>query len=224
MTMLWRPKATATLTILSGRSYTEQDGWPCSHAHRNDKRTFLLNEDLDNSETGVDVKWGNLQQAATATTTLPGTVIQIESEQMLVTSVSGATLTVVRGYAGTSAVAHTNTADGLTITVVTTGDGAIDMTGVSWMSIIFPAVWTAADLACFACATRDGTYVPMREEDGTLLSLTGIATGAANSQFVPGKVPAGGPFVKFRSIAVGTDPTVAANQGADRTLTVVLGE
>jgi hypothetical protein len=222
--MIWKPKASFTLTILSGRSYTEQGGFPWAHANRHTGKTFLLNEDLDNSETGIDVKWGLLQDPATSVTVLPGTVILIESEKMLVTSVSGATLTVTRGYAGTSAVAHTNSSTGLTISVVTTGDGAIDLTGISWMSVITPTAWDAADLCAFACTTRDGTYVPMRDETGTILSIAGIPTAAAASLYVPGKVNAGGPWVKFRSITVGTDPTSAVNQSADRTLTVVVGE
>lgn len=56
-------------------------------------------EALDDSETGVDCD-------ADATTAIPvGTIIYIESEQMFVTA-TGTTLTVIRGYNGTTAAGH----------------------------------------------------------------------------------------------------------------------
>jgi len=152
---------------------------------------------------------------------LPGTVIRVDLEDMLVTSVSGSTLTVVREYNSTTGATH---ADGATVTVITTGDGVVDLKGVTWGSIIFPAVWTAADLAVYVCTTREGTFVPSRTEDGTLLQITTIATGAANSQMVPGKAFAGASYMKFRSMTVGTDPTSAVNQGADRVIEFVGGD
>jgi len=60
--------------------------------------TSTLAEALDNSETDVDVADGT--QFATSQ------VIQIESEQMLIGSISTNTLTVTRGYAGTTAATH----------------------------------------------------------------------------------------------------------------------
>lgn len=223
MSLIWKPKFATNLTILSGRAYTEQGGFPWRHADRMKQVIFRLNEALDNAETDVDLRSGapNAVPQPGAIVILPGTVLLVESEKMLVTSVSGATATVTRAYAGTSAVSH---ADGTDVTVFTTGDGVIDMTGVSWCSIITPAAWTAADLCAFCCPTRDGTFLPMRDEVGAILSISGIVTNAAASYYLPGKVNAGGPFVKFRSITVGTDPTSAVNQGADRTLIVVGGE
>lgn len=215
--MLWRPKFSVNLTILNGRSYTEQGGFPLSHANRHAKLIYRLAEALTDVETDVDLRSGapNHVPQPGAITILPGTVLLCESEKMLVTSVSGATATVTRGYAGTTNVAHN---DGTDVSVFTTGDGVIDVTGLPWGSITFPSAWTAANLACFSCQTRDGTFVPMRDETGAILSLTSIPTAAAAQLYIPGRVFAGGPFIKFRSITVGTDPTSAVNQGADRTL------
>lgn len=61
----------------------------------------VLNEALDDNETAVDVTHGNYFPV--------GTIFRVEEELMLVTSVSSNTLTVVRGFAGTTAAAH-NTA------------------------------------------------------------------------------------------------------------------
>lgn len=62
------------------------------------------NEVLDSSETGVDCD-------ASATTAIPaGTIIRIEDELMYV-SVTGSTLTVVRGYNQTTATTHATNTD-----------------------------------------------------------------------------------------------------------------
>lgn len=71
--------------------------------------TTTLTEDLDNSETGVDVT------SAAAFGTVPY-VIQVDTEQMLVTSVATNTLTVTRGYNSTTAATHSN---GATVTPCT---------------------------------------------------------------------------------------------------------
>jgi hypothetical protein len=60
-----------------------------------------LGEDLDVSETGVDL--ASSTQAGWFTA---GDVITVDSEKMLVSAVSGATLTVTRGYSGTTAATH----------------------------------------------------------------------------------------------------------------------
>jgi hypothetical protein len=60
-----------------------------------------LGEDLDASETDVDL--ASSTQAGWFTA---GDVITVDSEKMLVSAVSGATLTVTRGYSGTTAATH----------------------------------------------------------------------------------------------------------------------
>lgn len=60
--------------------------------------TDQLAEALDNSETGVDVDNGAYFRQ--------GDIISVDSEYMLVTSVSTDTLTVTRGYGGTTAASH----------------------------------------------------------------------------------------------------------------------
>lgn len=61
-------------------------------------RTDQLAEALDDNETGVDVDDGTKFKA--------GDVIQVGDEKMWVASVAGNTLTVVRGWGGTSGAAH----------------------------------------------------------------------------------------------------------------------
>ena len=60
-------------------------------------------EDIDTSETAIDVDDG--------TDFAVNQVIQIDSEFMLITSISSNTLTVVRGYQDTTAAGHSNNTD-----------------------------------------------------------------------------------------------------------------
>ena len=79
-------------------------GWPSTKIEwfedTNNPISGTLGEELDNSETAVDVTAGQgayLRQ---------GDIILVESEKMLVKSVSTDTLTVERGYGDTSAAVH----------------------------------------------------------------------------------------------------------------------
>lgn len=84
--------------------------------------TSTIAEDLDDSETGVDVATG------TGSYFRYGDVIMVDSEKMLVTSVSTDTLTVVRSWGDPAAAAHSN---GATLTLVTRAmnEGATYTTG-----------------------------------------------------------------------------------------------
>lgn len=74
--------------------YFEMSTW----ANQWTNSTGTLAEALDSSETGVDVSSGALFAI--------GNILLIEGEQMLVTAKSVNTLTVTRGYNGTTAAAH----------------------------------------------------------------------------------------------------------------------
>lgn len=72
--------------------------------------TTTIAEALDNSETGVDVA------TDTGAYFRQGDIVAVDSEYMLVTSVSTDTLTVTRGYGSTTAASHN---DASTITLLT---------------------------------------------------------------------------------------------------------
>jgi len=72
-----------------------------------------ITEDLDASETGVDVT------SASGFPTTGNFRVLVDSEIMIVTGVSGSTFTVIRGAEGTTAATHTN---GATIAHVLTRD------------------------------------------------------------------------------------------------------
>ena len=83
-------------------------------------RADALNEELDNSETAVDVDNGAYFKT--------GDVLKVESELLYVSSISTNTLTVVRGFAGTTAATHT---DNTVVTLATSArlEGATATTG-----------------------------------------------------------------------------------------------
>lgn len=76
-------------------------------------RTAVVNAALDNAATSVVVADGSMFDL--------GDVIELEGEQMLVTAVSVNTLTVVRGYGGTTAAAHAAGLSAYLITNTRTG-------------------------------------------------------------------------------------------------------
>lgn len=90
--------------------------------------TATVNEALDNSETGVDVA---TDQGAYFR---QGDIVSVDSEYMLVTSVSGDTLTVTRGYGSTTAASHSDQA---TMTLLTRAmpEGADATTGHTTVTI-----------------------------------------------------------------------------------------
>lgn len=83
--------------------------------------TFTANQ--DNSQTTLAVTDGTMFTV--------GDVIEVDSEQQLITSISSNTLTVTRGYGGTSAAAHT-ASGGVVYLITNTRTGAeIDTTAIS---------------------------------------------------------------------------------------------
>lgn len=64
----------------------------------------LVNEALDNSETGVDVPSGHTIRFS------PGDVVLVDAEYMRVVSIADPTLTVTRAFAGSSAATHADQA------------------------------------------------------------------------------------------------------------------
>lgn len=103
--------------------------------------------------------------------------------------------------------------------------GEIDCAGLDVIGLVMPAAWTAADIS-FAVASREDlagnaeTFLPLYDDAGTELTLEADA-----SRFValrPDISPlTRGPWrIKLRSGLVGA----AVNQGAARTIGVILGK
>ena len=93
---------------------------------------------------------------------------------------------------------------------------AIDKTGLAGGSIQLPTAWTAASLAFKV--SNDGTaYVPLKDQLGNLVELTGLPTAAGEGRSLPDDLWG---FMSFKlwSETSGSD----TNQAADRTFVLNL--
>ena len=136
--------------------------------------TTTLAEELDASETGVDV--------ASATDLSTSDIIQVDDELMIITNISSTTLTVTRGHGGTTAATHLN---GETVRLAhgnaTTSDDYVNLINGSGMAS--DATVTTATVDSSAGFATSG-YIKIEDEiiqytskaDGT--SISGLVRGA----------------------------------------------
>ncbi len=129
-----------------------------------------LNEALDASETGVDVTDG--------TQFTVGDIITMNSEDMYVGVIAGNTLTVLRGYVGTTAATHTIRAT-ITTRRFTETNVADATLGVHWDNKLFKT--DSAGLISHAATPNSAT--PSWTANGALVNA-GLADNSVNSLFV----------------------------------------
>ena len=96
---------------------------------------------------------------------------------------------------------------------------AIDTGGFRGLGVIVPSVWTAANIGFYGVSGAD--EVPLYDDEGNLIVISGIATGARRLYIAPSGVWALGAFPKFRLASLNTATGAAVNQGAQRLLRVV---
>jgi len=141
-----------------------------------DELTTTLAEELDASETGVDV--------ASATGISTSDVISIAGELMLVGGISSNTLTVTRGHGGTTAVAH---ASGELVRLVKGNSTASDdtVTLINGSSLASDAAATTATVDSAAAFSTSG-YIKIEDEiieytGTTSTTFTGFIRGSLNT-------------------------------------------
>ena len=144
-----------------------------------DELTTTLAEELDASETDVDVT----SASGMATTD----VISVAGELMIITNISSNTLTVTRGHGGTTAAVHANgelvrlvkgnaTASDDTVTLINGSSLASDVTATS----------VTVDSAAAFTATGSANFIKIDDEimqytGTTSTSFTGLVRGAFNT-------------------------------------------
>jgi hypothetical protein len=94
----------------------------------------------------------------------------------------------------------------------------ICMADYSGGSVITPAAWTAANIGFKVCDTGAGTFVPLRDQTGNLVQITGVQASEADAYPLPDELFGCLYFELWSCTAAGAD----TNQGAARSLTVVL--
>ena len=92
---------------------------------------------------------------------------------------------------------------------------AFDMAIHAGATILMPAAWTAANIGFKVCARSDGTFLPLYDDSGSIVEVS----AAASKAFAAPAELYGAAWVKLWSQnGSGSD----TNQGADRTITVLL--
>lgn len=81
--------------------------------------------------------------------------------------------------------------------------------------VLVPSTWTAAAMGFKVSATQTGTFVPLRDESGSVVQISGIQAAAAAWYKLPDALR-GAQWVKLWSQNAGVD----VNQAAARTLVV----
>lgn len=98
--------------------------------------------------------------------------------------------------------------------------GGLKLTGYRGLAVQTPAAWTAANIG-FEVSEDDSTYVPLYDEDGARVVISGVATGAAAVYIAPAEVWAAGVYPYVRLASLDTADGSAENQAAARTLKVI---
>lgn len=106
----------------------------------------------------------------------------------------------------------------VTIGSGTAESGVIDMRDVVGDAgmVGVPSTWTAAAIGFKVCDTADGTFVPLRDEAGSVVQISGVQAAAAAFYKLPDALR-GALFMKLWSQSGGVD----ANQAADRAMTIM---
>jgi|TARA_R110001583_G_scaffold20056_2_gene77807 hypothetical protein len=141
-----------------------------------DELTTTLNEELDASETAVDV--------TSATGMSTSDVIDVGGELMLISGISTNTLTVTRGHGGTTAAVHSN---GELVRLVLGNATAIDdtVTLINGSGLASDATVTTATVDSAAAFSSSG-YIKIEDEiieytGTTSTTFTGLIRGSLNT-------------------------------------------
>ena len=84
------------------------------------------------------------------------------------------------------------------------------------VGFFIPANWTAADITFAVGRTEAGAFAPMRDAEGTEVTITGFSAGDYIA--LPAGAFHGIEFLKIRSGAAGSP----VNQGAERSVVLVI--
>lgn len=93
---------------------------------------------------------------------------------------------------------------------------AVDMRHFAGGLVITPSAWTSADIGFKVSDTENGTYVPLYDDTGAAVYISGVDVDRA---CVMPENLYGAHFVKLWSSSAGASDV---NQGDDRTLTLML--
>ncbi len=91
--------------------------------------------------------------------------------------------------------------------------------GPRGLAVELPGAWTAANIA-FEVSADDDTWIPVRDETGTRVAITGLQTAEAGAYIAPAEMWIVGSYAYLRLVSVNTSTGANLNQAAERTLKV----
>lgn len=98
--------------------------------------------------------------------------------------------------------------------------GVFDFRAFANGVVIVPGTWTDANLGFYVCDTVDGTFVPLVDDAGAPIQISGIATNKSKAYALPDQLfPC--KFVKLWSKSTTAATETDTNQGAARSLVVM---
>ena len=113
----------------------------------------------------------------------------------------------------------------LTISSGAAASGVFAFQGQRVVGVITPGTWTAGDIT-FEVNYPDGTFVKVVDRGGAIYKLAGIATGTSEYHLVSGDANQADIIItgpgEGRVVSTNTGSEANVNQGADRTVMVVL--
>lgn len=88
-------------------------------------------------------------------------------------------------------------------------------------AVELPAAWTAADIG-IEVSLDDSTFIPLYDDTGTRVVLSGLETAEAGLYLAPPEAWPVGIYKYVRLVSLNTSSGANENQGAERSLTVAL--
>ncbi len=92
----------------------------------------------------------------------------------------------------------------------------IDVSGFAMGTLYMPAAWDAADIGYLSAPATGGTFLPLYDESGALVQVSGPA--ASKAYTLPARALAGGYIKLWSQTGAGVD----VNQTAARAITLIL--
>ena len=111
----------------------------------------------------------------------------------------------------------------VTIANAAATSSSFKLAGQRIAAIVVPSAWTAADIT-FEIAEPAGTWVKVVDQAGALVKMTGVATAASECQLLPEIADRMVAHGLIRLASTNTASEADINQGAARSLVVILEE
>jgi hypothetical protein len=88
------------------------------------------------------------------------------------------------------------------------------------VAVLVPSAWTGADIG-FEVSVDGSVWVPLYDDTGARVKISGVATNASRVYIAPAEVWAAGAFPYLRLVSLNTSTGANINQGGARSLMLI---